>query len=268
MKNFQRIPRWAGGSGAVALPQPPGEIPADPRLRADPGDAAGVENGPGRAVHVSLVQQHDLARAPAGADVVGADGVSERGEEQTADVTPRGEGAGLFLGARVAGQPGQEMGGKEVAELAEAGEFGTGWRGRGCFSSLPCRRKTRPRQLNFSSRHGMAVLQNHGSNSWTGHRNGDKARRGPQIIPLSPFPLFFRVLKSPPPPESFRNARQFPTPGSTAETRRSAELASSVFSASLRVSAVPSDVPFGLRPAALRSFASTHLSFPITAACP
>lgn len=82
----------------------------------------------------------------------------ELGEEQTDDVTPRFERAGFFLHTGVAGQLGYQMGGNEIAELAEDGDGGAGWRGAGLFFH-PCLAagKHRPGQLIFSSRYGMAV---------------------------------------------------------------------------------------------------------------
>jgi len=67
------------------------------------------------------------------ADIVEPDGVREPGEEQTDDVTPRFERAGLLLRTRLASQLRDQMSGNEIAELAKDGELGAGWRGRGCF---------------------------------------------------------------------------------------------------------------------------------------
>ena len=50
------------------------------------------------------------------------------------------------------------MSGNEIAKLAKEGERGAGWRWLGMFSSsLPCGRRSRPRQLSFSSSYGMIV---------------------------------------------------------------------------------------------------------------
>jgi hypothetical protein len=93
------------------------------------------------------------------ADIVEADGMRKPGEEQTDHVTPRFERAGFFLHIGVAGQLAYQVGGNEIAELAEDGERGAGWRGTGLFFH-PClvAGKHHPRQLIFSSRRGMAVV--------------------------------------------------------------------------------------------------------------
>ena len=61
------------------------------------------------------------------ANVVEPDGVGELGEEQAHDMTPRCEGACLFVDAMPACELGHEVGGNEFAKLGEDGQRGLGW---------------------------------------------------------------------------------------------------------------------------------------------
>jgi hypothetical protein len=86
-------------------------------------------------------------QAQAVANIVEPHGVRELGEEQADDVTPGFERSGFFLRPRVAGQLGHQMRWNEIAELAEDGELGAGWRVVGLFFH-PCRVAGKPTRAN------------------------------------------------------------------------------------------------------------------------
>ena len=93
--------------------------------------AAGAANGRERAG----VQAQGVA------DIIETEGVGELGEDQAHDMTPRCEGAGLFLDAGVAGQLGHQVRRNKVAELAQERELAARWRAVfGCFHPRPCGR--------------------------------------------------------------------------------------------------------------------------------
>jgi hypothetical protein len=61
------------------------------------------------------------------ADIVEADGMTELGEEQTHDVTPRSERARLFVDAVLAGKSGDQVGRNELAELSQDRQLRFDW---------------------------------------------------------------------------------------------------------------------------------------------
>ncbi len=63
--------------------------------------------------------------------------MAELGIEHGDDMAPGREGAAEFVDAGVPGQPGNEVGGNEVAKLAKAAEFRGRWTGCALFFH-PC----------------------------------------------------------------------------------------------------------------------------------
>jgi len=60
-------------------------------------------------------------------NVVETDGMGELGVEQTHDMAPRGEAAGLFVHLVLSGQTPHKMGWNELAELRENADSRFGW---------------------------------------------------------------------------------------------------------------------------------------------
>lgn len=72
------------------------------------------------------------------ADVIEPDGMGELRVQQGDHLTPWAEGPGLFIDPMLASQPGDQVIGDKVAELAEDGEFTPGWL-RAVFVFHTCR---------------------------------------------------------------------------------------------------------------------------------
>jgi hypothetical protein len=92
-------------------------------------------------------------------NVIEADGVSQLGEEQTNDVAPRKERAGLFVHPGFPRQSRNQMGGNPFAKLGENRDFRTAWLSFGFVFFHPCRvaGKTTSAKL-FLFGYGMPVI--------------------------------------------------------------------------------------------------------------
>jgi hypothetical protein len=98
------------------------------RVCYDPGSLVGIRVGVAGGRDGSPQTAEPAGMDAQGvANVVEPDGVGELGEEQAHDMTPRCEGACLFVDAMPACELGHEVGGNEFAKLGEDGPLGLGW---------------------------------------------------------------------------------------------------------------------------------------------
>lgn len=96
-------------------------------------------------------------------DIVEAEGVRELGEDQTHDMTPRTEAAGLVGDAGVPGQLGHEVRRNQMAELAQEGETAARWLAeRLVVHPRPCDRVPTRKPTLFTSpnHHGWGTAVN------------------------------------------------------------------------------------------------------------